>query len=101
MFLQQDLNSVIILAVKLKMSNQDRMIFGDFSVNFEPISLEILHRPFSIPKIMRSWLIIFSLTGSIGLKHISAKSVVDPGIDRRGRVTPRTILKYKALNGAF
>ena len=29
-----------ILAVKLKMINQDRMIFGDFSVNFEPISLK-------------------------------------------------------------
>ena len=27
-----------ILAVKLKMSNQDRMLFGDFSVNFESIS---------------------------------------------------------------
>ena len=26
-----------ILAVKLKMINQDRMIFGDFSVNFGPI----------------------------------------------------------------
>ena len=30
----------IILAVKLKMINQDRMIFGDFSVNFKPISLK-------------------------------------------------------------
>ena len=29
-----------ILVVKLKMINQDRMIFGDFSVNFEPISLK-------------------------------------------------------------
>ena len=36
-----------IVAVKLKMINQDRMIFGDFSVNFEPISPEILQRPFS------------------------------------------------------
>ena len=33
-----------ILAVKLKMINQDRMIFGDFSVNFR----EILQRLFSI-----------------------------------------------------
>ena len=31
---------VAILAVKLKMINQDRMIFGDFSVNFEPIPLK-------------------------------------------------------------
>ena len=31
---------VYILAVKLKMINQDRMIFGDFSVNFDPISLK-------------------------------------------------------------
>ena len=30
-----------ILAVKLKMINQDRMIFGDFPVNFEPISSKI------------------------------------------------------------
>ena len=29
-----------ILAVKLKMINQDRMIFGDFSVNFKPIFLK-------------------------------------------------------------
>ena len=29
-----------LLAVKLKLINQDRMIFGDFSVNFEPISLK-------------------------------------------------------------
>ena len=29
-----------ILAVKLKMINQDRMIFGDFSVNFVSISLK-------------------------------------------------------------
>ena len=37
-----------ILAVNLKMINQDRMIFGDFFVNFEPISfLEILQRLFS------------------------------------------------------
>ena len=28
----------IILAIKLKIINQDRMIFGDFSVSFEPIS---------------------------------------------------------------
>ena len=28
------------IAVKLKMINQDRMIFDDFSVNFEPISLK-------------------------------------------------------------
>ena len=28
------------LAIKLKMINQDHMIFGDFSVNFEPISLK-------------------------------------------------------------
>ena len=29
-----------IVAIKLKMINQDRMIFGDFSVNFEPFSLK-------------------------------------------------------------
>ena len=34
-----------ILAVKLKMINQNRMIFGDFSVSD---FLEILQRPFSI-----------------------------------------------------
>ena len=28
--------------------NQDRMIFGDFSVNSKPIFFEILQRPFSI-----------------------------------------------------
>ena len=28
--------------------SQDRMIFGDFSVNSEPIFLEISQRPFSI-----------------------------------------------------
>ena len=30
----------IILAVELKLINQDCMIFADFSVNFEPISLK-------------------------------------------------------------
>ena len=33
------LTDLIILAVKLIMINQDRMIFGDFSVYFEPIFL--------------------------------------------------------------
>ena len=32
-----------ILAIKLKMINQDRMIFGDFSVNFEPIAEAIFY----------------------------------------------------------
>ena len=31
-----------------RQTNQDRMIFYDFSVNFEPIFLKILQRPFSI-----------------------------------------------------
>ena len=30
----------LILAIKLKMINQDRMIFDDFFVNFEPISVK-------------------------------------------------------------
>ena len=34
----QKRKSNFILTVKLKMINQDRMIFDDFSVNFEPIS---------------------------------------------------------------
>ena len=39
---------LIIVAVKLKMIKQDRMIFGDFSVNFLTDFLEILQRQFSI-----------------------------------------------------
>ena len=32
-----------LLAVKLKIINQDRMILGDFSVNFEPLSIYYYH----------------------------------------------------------
>ena len=71
-------NDTDILSVKTKMINQDRMILGDFSVNFEPISLKFCKDHFlsnlkeiglemmdKSAKIMRSWLIIFNLTAGI------------------------------------
>ena len=45
---RNQLTVIIILAVKLKINKQDRMIFGDFSINFETIALKICKRPFSI-----------------------------------------------------
>ena len=50
-----------ILAVKLKMIKQDRMIFGDFSVNFEPISLKFRRDPFLLKKFAKLYLLFQKL----------------------------------------
>ena len=42
-----------ILAIKLKMINQDRMIFADCSVNFKPISLKFCKGYFAIQILTR------------------------------------------------
>ena len=66
--------------------NQDRMIFGDFSVNSKTIFFKFCKKNFKeigskltekSPKIMRSWLINFKLTASSLLYSVTLFWILD------------------------